>query len=140
MQKINAIFKGNNELKALNQQISELTNLQKKWQEIVPSVLKNQTQAATIEHKQLTVFTLNGAVAAKIKLLLPSLLTKLQKEGVAVDSIRVCVQVQSQTIKTDKPLRTLSLKAAEKIGSLAQKLQGSALGDVLERLAQHAKK
>ena len=140
MQKINAVFKGNNELKALNQQISELTTLQRKWQDIVPSALKNQTQAATIEDNQLTIFTFNGAVAAKIKLLRPHLLTKLQKQGLAVNSIRVCVQVQSQTIKRDKPSRTLSLNAAEKIDSLAQKLKGSALGDILERLAQHAKK
>jgi hypothetical protein len=48
--------------------------------------------------------------------------------------------VQSHTPKADKPLRNLSSEAAENIHSLAQKLQGSALGDVLERLAQRAKK
>ncbi len=140
LQLINAIFKSNTELKALSQQVSELTAVQKLWQEIIPSALKNQTQAGAIEHKRLTIYALNGAVAAKIKLLLPSLLTKLQKQGVAISSIRVSVQVQSHAAKTDKPLRNLSSEAAEKIHSLAQKLQGSALGDSLERLAQRAKK
>ena len=140
LQLINAIFKSNTELKALSQQVSELTAVQKLWQEIIPSALKKQTQAGAIEHKRLTIYALNGAVAAKIKLLLPSLLTKLQKQGVAISSIRVSVQVQSHAAKTDKPLRNLSSEAAEKIHSLAQKLQGSALGDSLERLAQRAKK
>jgi hypothetical protein len=140
LQLINTIFKNNKELKGLRAQVSELTLVQKVWQDVAPNALKNQTQAGAIEDKSLTIYALNGAVAAKIKLLQPSLLTKLQKEGVAVNSIKVCVQVQSEAPKKDKPLRNLSIKAADNIHSLAQKLQGSALGDALERLAQRAKK
>ncbi len=140
MQLINAIFKNNMELKALREQVSELTLVQKLWQDVAPSTLKNQTQAGSIEDKSLTIYALNGAVAAKIKLLQPGLLTKLQKEGVAINSIKVCVQVQSEAPKKDKPLRNLSIEAADNIHSLAQTLQGSALGDALERLAQRAKK
>ncbi len=80
LQLINAIFKSNTELKALSQQVSELTAVQKLWQEIIPGALKNQTQAGAIEHKRLTIYALNGAVAAKIKLLFPACLQNYKKK------------------------------------------------------------
>lgn len=140
MQSFNAVFKGNADLKALSQQVSDLSALQKQCQEIVPIALKNQVQVGAIQQKCLTLFASNGAVAAKIKLLLPSLLSKLQKQGLAVTEIRVNVEVQSHAAPAKKPLRHLSQQASENIHSLAQKLQGSPLGVALERLAQRSSK
>ncbi|HWU82788.1 MAG TPA: DUF721 domain-containing protein, partial [Methylophilaceae bacterium] len=84
----------------------------------------------------LTVYTDLGAVAAKIKLLLPSLLTKLQKRGIEVTAIRVRVQVKSEPQPKAKIQRKISAKGASRLASLAKELEGSALGEVLERLSR----
>lgn len=114
----------------------DLTSIQKIWNEIVPIQLKPYSQAGNIEHKRLTVHVENGAIAAKIKLLLPSLITKLQKQGVEVTSIRVQVDVQSKQDKAVKPSRHISENASTSLQSLAKQLEGSELGDVLTRLSK----
>jgi len=78
MRRFNALFKENAELVALLGQADSLTASQKIWNTMLPNELKPFTQAGSVKHKRLTVYADNGAVAAKIKLLLPSLLTKLQ--------------------------------------------------------------
>jgi hypothetical protein len=139
LQLLHAIFRNNANFAALESKAKALTSTQKIWNEIVPEPLKSASQAGSIEHKRLTVYVENGAVAAKIKLLLPSLLSKLQKQGVEITSIRVQVQVQSQQEKSDKPNRSLSTSAANEVGSLADKLKGTALGDALKRLSERVK-
>ena len=114
MQLINAILK-DSALSKLADRAQELTSTQKVWNEIVPAQLKQYAQAGNIQHKRLTVHVENGAIAAKIKLLLPSLLTKLQKQGIEITSIRVQVQVQSK---------------------VAKQLEGSELGEALNRLSK----
>jgi hypothetical protein len=139
LQLLHAIFRNNANFAALESKAKALTSTQKIWNEIVPEPLKSASQAGSIEHNRLTVYVEHGAVAAKIKLLLPSLLSKLQKQGVKITSIRVQVQVQSQQEKSDKPNRSLSTSAANEVGSLAGKLKGTALGDALKRLSERVK-
>jgi len=79
MQLLHAIFRNNANFAALTDKAKTLTMTQKIWSEIVPEAFKSASQAGNIEHKRLTVYVVNGAVAAKIKLLLPSLLTKLKR-------------------------------------------------------------
>ena len=105
MQLLHAIFRNHANLAALTDKAKALAATQKIWQEIIPAPFKAVTQAGNIEHKRLTVYVENGAVAAKIKLLLPSLLTKLKKSGIEISSIRVQVQVQAGAEKTQKPTR-----------------------------------
>lgn len=135
MQLINAILK-NSALSKLASKAEALTALQKIWNEIVPIQIQQFTHAGNIEHKRLTVHVENGAVAAKIKLLLPSLLSKLQKQGIEITSIRVQVDVQSKTNKMTKPARHLSEHASKSVESLAKQLEGSDLGEVLARLSK----
>ena len=135
MQLINAILK-NSTLSKMAEKANELTTIQKIWNEIVPVQLKPYTQAGNIQHKRLTVHIQNGAIAAKIKLLLPNLISKLQKQGVDVTSIRVQVDVQSIPEKTEKPSRHLSENASKRLEGLAKQLEGSELGDVLKRLSK----
>ncbi|MDZ4099694.1 MAG: DciA family protein, partial [Methylophilaceae bacterium] len=102
--------------------------------------LSPYTQAGEVIHKRLTVYASNGAVAAKVKLLLPSLLTKLQKHGLEVTSIRVQVQVQSSARKPQKPVRKLSATAANELKKLADNLdKGSSLASTLNKLAARSR-
>lgn len=135
MRRISTLFKENAELVALSGQADSLTVSQKIWDATAPDSLKQFTQAGSVKHKRLTVYTDNGAVAAKIKLLLPGLLTKLQKHGLEVTSIRVEVQVKSSPRKAAKIMRSISPQAASSLGALADELSGSELGEVLARLS-----
>lgn len=135
MLRVSALFTGNAELAALSEQAEKLTLSQQKWSAVVPAALKPYTQAGSVNHKRLTVYANNGAVAAKIKLLLPSLIVGLQKQGLEVTSIRVEVQVKSSPAKPAKKLRTLSPIAAASLEKLAAELQGSPLGDAVARLS-----
>jgi len=135
LQLINAILK-KSALSKMAEKAKELTTIQKIWNEVVPAQLKPFTQAGNIQHKRLTVQVENGAIAAKIKLLLPSLISKLQKQGVEVTSIRVEVDVQSKQDKVAKPTRHLSENASSTLQSLAKQLEGSELGEVLTRLSK----
>ena len=136
MRRFNALFKENPELAALAGQADSLTASQKIWNTVLPDALKPFTQAGNVKHKRLTVYADNGAVAAKIKLMLPSLLTKLQKQGLEVTSIRVEMQVKSSPRKPVKPMRSVSPEAASSLGKLADELSGSALGEALARLSR----
>lgn len=136
MRRISALFKDNAELVALSGHADSLTASQKIWATSAPDSLKQFTQAGSVKHKRLTVYADNGAVAAKVKLLLPSLLTKLQKQGLEVTSIRVEVQVKSSPRKPAKILRSLSPQASSSLGALADELNGTALGDALAKLSR----
>lgn len=136
MRRISALFKEDAELVALSGHADSLTVSQKIWATSAPDSLKQFTQAGSVKHKRLTVYADNGAVAAKVKLLLPSLLTKLQKQGLEVTSIRVEVQVKSSPRKTVKPARHISPGASSSLENLANGLPACALRDALLKLAQ----
>lgn len=137
MRRIDALFKENAELAILSGQAQDLNASQKIWQAVVPDILKPCTAAGAIKHKRLTVYADNGAIAAKLKLLLPSLLIKLKKQGLEVTAIRVQVQVKSAPQKPAKPARRIPAQAAKKLDALAGELGDSPLGEALARLARH---
>lgn len=124
------------EFSALKAHSQEALAAQALWLSIAPKSLVPFCHASTIKNQQLSVNADNNAVAAKIKLLLPSLLIQLEKQGCEVTAIRVKVQVKStQQVKT-KAIKRLSKTAANKIQHLAEKLDGTPLGDALARLAE----
>jgi hypothetical protein len=136
MQRLNAFLNNNADLADISRKTKTLTACQRIWNAVAPETLGPYTQAGDVNHKRLTVYASSGAVAAKVKLLLPSLLTKLQKHGLEVTSIRVQVQVQSSPRKPQKPLRKLSDTAANELKKLAEKLDSdSSLASTLNKLA-----
>jgi hypothetical protein len=91
-----------------------------------------------IKEGQLALYTSNGAAAAKLKLLAPNLLKKLQKLGLEVTSIRVEVQVKSQPRVRTGMRQPLSKSAAKRIAEFARNLPDSPLQRALNRLAKRA--
>lgn len=139
MQRFNAFLRNNAELAQLSDKAMSLSATRNLWNAVVPEALKPYTQAGDIDHKRLTVYAGNAAAAAKIKLLLPSLLTKLQKHGLEVTSIRVRVQVQSDPSKPAKNLRKLNAGAAGQLDKLAEQIDNNPeLSSALKKLASRA--
>lgn len=136
MQRINAFLKNNADSAIISNKTQNLTAYQKIWDAVAPETLKPYTQAGNVNHKRLTLYASNGAVAAKVKLMLPSLLTKLQKQGLEVTSIRVQVQVKSTPRRPQTPARKLSPFAATALEKLAEKLENdSPLAASLKKLS-----
>lgn len=140
MRRLNALFKENAGIQALASQVNQLAVLQKIWSEIAPQPLQLHSRVSGITQRRITVFADNGAVAAKIKLLAPTLLKNLQIKGVEVTSIRVEVQVKSVPKRPPKTPRSLSKGAAGSLSSLANSLPDSPLRTALERLASKERK
>ena len=126
------------ELVALKAKTKEAQIAQTIWLNVSPENLAQCSHAYRLKDKQLSVFADNNAVAAKIKLLIPSLLIKLEKQGCEVTAIRVKVQVKSTPETPTKPVKKLSHHAATELTILAEKLTGTSLGDALARLAKKA--
>ncbi|OIR06636.1 hypothetical protein GALL_112430 [mine drainage metagenome] len=134
MQRFNALLNQPEliELRARNKETQIAQNI---WGAIAPDNLAELSHASSIKNKQITIFADNNAVAAKIKLFIPSLLIKLEKQGCEVTSIYVKVQVKSAPKSKPKPIKKLSPVAATSLNALAKRLSGTALGEALTRLA-----
>ncbi|MEQ1487126.1 MAG: DciA family protein [Methylotenera sp.] len=137
MHQFNALLK-QPELLALNAHTKEAAAAQAIWATIAPDNLAQFSHARSIKNNELSLFAHNNAVAAKIKLFIPSLLIKLEKQGCEVTAIRVKVQVKSTPQAKPKVIKKLSAQAAIDLHQLAEKLSGTALGDALARLATKA--
>jgi len=137
MRQFNALLK-QPELIALNAHAKEAQVAQEIWMTIAPENLAKFSHARNVKNKQLNIFADNNAVAAKIKLFVPSLLIQLEKQGCEVTAIQVKVQVKSTPQTKPKAIKKLSVSAAADLRQLAKKLSGTPLGDSLARLATKA--
>ncbi len=137
MQRFNSLLK-HAELSGLQTRSSETQAAQKIWEAIAPAEVTKFSHASSIKNQQFTVFADNSVVAAKIKLLLPSLLIQLQKQVREVTAIRVKVQVKSTPRMKPKPPRKLSINAAKQLKKLSHQLGDTPLGAALHKLSQKA--
>ncbi|MGB4812940.1 MAG: DciA family protein [Methylophilaceae bacterium] len=127
------------EFNALKAHSKDTAIAQALWVSIAPKLMLPFTRAKGIKNQQLLITADNNAVAAKIKLLAPSLLIQLENLGSEVTAILVKVQVKSTPEVKPKAIKNLSKKAADDIELLADKLAGTSLGDALSRLAAKAR-
>lgn len=139
MQPLNVLLKESAPT-ALQARYAQMQAAEKVWREVVPEQLVSHTQAFAIKNQQLTLLASNSAVAAKVKLLSPSLLIRLEKLGCEVTAIRVKVQVKSTARAPTKPIKILSHEAITQLKKLEKNLSGSPLGDAIARVIQHAHK
>jgi hypothetical protein len=136
MQRFNTLLK-HPELNALNTRTEQTQAAQKIWEAIAPDNLAKFSRASSMKNQQFTVYADNSVVAAKIKLLLPSLLIQLKKQECEVTAIRVKVQVKSNPLPKQKTPRKLTPAAANSLKELSKKLAGTALGDALDKISKN---
>jgi len=139
MQRFNTLLK-QPELNELNQRTLEAQTSQKIWAEIAPDGLAKHSHISSIKNKQITVYANNNAVAAKIKLLIPSLLIQLENQGYEVTAIRIKVQAKSSPLPAPKSTKSLSSEAVSQLQKLESQLSGTTLGDSLNKLLKNANK
>lgn len=123
-------------LQTLLQQAQKLQALQNAWNEIAPKPLAAASRIGAVRGQTLIVYASNGAVAAKLRQLAPSLLEKMQKRGVEVTAIRVDVQVEAPPPGKKPKDLAISPNALNDLEKLESSLADSPLKNALHTLIQ----
>ena len=123
------------ELQSLHQQLRQLTAFKNKLAHALPDNLLAYARVTSFKAGELLLITDNGVVAAKLRQLIPTMLTALREQEYEINAIRLQVQVRTD----DKPLPdkqiTLSVEARRAIAALSPRISNVALRCALERLA-----
>ena len=118
--------------------IDRLTQMQQAFMEIIPPQLAEPCSVGRFSDVKLTIIVGNGAVAAKLKQVLPSLLLKFQKRGyVEITAIQITVQANYYTYCADdlshkKP--KISQAGMESLSKLATNLPTSPLKNAVKSM------
>lgn len=107
---------------------------------LIPAQLAQHCSLSRIKDNKLTIMAGNGAVAAKLKQISPSLLLKLQKLGWEITAIQIMVQADSisenKKISTNHQYVRKKLKLSQTgkacLNQLAATLADSGLKDTIQ--------
>jgi hypothetical protein len=123
---------------ALLPQAERLIELRRLYQEIMPRQLLRSSSIVNCKQGNVVIFAENSAIAAKIKLLSPRLVSDFSKCGVQVTGIRL--EVQPREDRAEQPAKArarLGPAAAVSLLALARRLPDSKLKQSLVDLAAH---
>lgn len=120
-------------------QAGMLQALQQHYEQIVPSSLKPSSRVQYIEGKILTLAADNGAVAAKLRQLVPELTRKFNDKGCEITGIQVRVQVYSAPAKPAPVPARLSAADSKRLLDSVREMPDSPLKSALQRLAGRAR-
>jgi len=138
--KLQSYFGSTATLAALSSHVEHLLELQRIWEKLAPPPLAQECRVSGLQDRILVVYANNGAIAAKVRQLAPTVLEKFQKRGVEVTAILVRVQARFLAQEA-KPIKTLLLGPAgsASLRQLAARLAESPLKRALEQmLERHA--
>jgi len=122
---------------ALLPQAERLIELRRIYQDLVPQQLLRSSSIVNYRQQSVVIFAENSAVAAKLKLLSPRLLSGFSKRGVQVTGIRLEVQPRENPPKepTTKQAK-LSQAGAGYLKALAMRLPNSKLKQAVSCMAE----
>ena len=134
-QRLNSYFGASQELRQLSHRIEQLLALQRRYEQVVPPSLARTSHVVQLDQQTLMIAADNGAAAAKLRQLAPSLAQLLQLGGHEVTAIQVKVQVALPPGKPPNSPAALSLAGQAQLLASAEKLPDSLLKSTLQRLA-----
>ena len=140
---IRALLRENEALLPFHRRLRQLSRLQKTFVDALPSGLNESCRIATVEGSTIIIATANGAVAAKLKQMLPRLLERFREtigenktQDQEVTGISVIVQpeffVAEKTLNSAAPREPLPV---EKLTELAESLEDSPLKTTIQNIA-----
>jgi hypothetical protein len=94
--------------------MQKLSSLQQVFFEIAPRQLAQFCTVGAFSEGNLTIRAANGAIATKIRQMVPSLLRKFEARGYEVTSIRIAVQADCNSV-TERDLLAASRTAKRRI-------------------------
>jgi hypothetical protein len=124
-------------LSALNRATQHISALQRLYSACSPPELSQASRVVGDHNGTLVIAADNGAIAAKLKQIMPRLLKNLQKQSAQVTGIRIQVQVTGQQpaprVYTEKP--ELPIDLIDDFEKLSAQVQDPGLRAALARFA-----
>ncbi|HZE10508.1 MAG TPA: DUF721 domain-containing protein [Burkholderiales bacterium] len=123
---------------ALMPQAERLIELREILSSLLPESLARHCSVANYRQGRVVVFASNGATAAKLKLMLPSLLEQLSGRATEVTGLEVLVQALEPEHQVIEKTAKMSPEAASELAGLSEQLPDSELKTALTRIVfQH---
>ena len=121
----------------------KLTAMQQVFMKIAPPQLAQHCALGALVEGDLTIYAGSGAIAAKLRQMLPSLLLKFRARGYEVTAIRIAVQANYNSITdTEKVVKRLEIGQAglESLSDLVSALPASPLRTAVAHLLKRQAK
>ena len=135
---INALMRENPALAPIQDRLSQFSRLQQSFADALPPGLNQSCRVATVEGSTLVIAVANGAIATKLKQILPRLLEKIRenkKQEQEVTGIAVIVQPDSfLPPATGRSSPARNPMPADKLAELTESLEDSPLKTAMERI------
>ncbi len=136
MRRLQDYLEAGDALGRLHHRASRLAELEKAYAEAAPEQLSAASGVSRLESDTLILWAENGAVAAKLRQLAPTLMSRLRTRATEFTAIRVTVQVPAEgATRPSIPARVLGEQGAAALDNLAESLSPSPLKSALTQLA-----
>jgi hypothetical protein len=123
---------------ALMPQAERLLELRKILASLLPDSLARHCSVANYKQGRVIVFASNGAIAAKLKLMLPSLLERLSGRASEVTGLEVLVQARESGHQVADKSAKMSEAATSALAAFSEQLPDSELKTAVSRIVfQH---
>ena len=133
--RLNTYLALNRDLRLLSSKIEQLSTLQRHFESFVPPPLQHGSHVLQMHQQTIIIAANNGAIAAKLRQMIPELISLFQAGGCEVTGIQIKVQVGSPAHTIKPPRRKLSPSARDALNKLGSELADSPLKTALKRLA-----
>lgn len=121
-------------------QARRLIELREMLAAILPESLARCCSIANYKQGKVVIFAANGAIAAKLKLMLPTLSEQLSKRAKEVTGLEVCVQPLASDPQVVEKSAKISREAALEVAKVCEQLPDSELKIALGRFASRHRK
>jgi hypothetical protein len=119
---------------ALMPQAERLIKLREILASLLPESLARRCSVANYKQGRVLIFASNGATAAKLKLMLPSLLEQFSGRATEVTGLEVAVQALESEPQVSEKSAKISIEAASGLAELCEQLPDSELKNALVRI------
>jgi hypothetical protein len=116
-------------------QAKRLIELREILAAVLPESLARCCSIANYKQGKVVIFATNGAIASKLKLMLPTLLEQLSRRAMEVTGLEVCVQPLNSDSQLVEKSAKMSQEAALELTRLCEQLPDSELKIALEKFA-----
>jgi len=123
------------ELRPLTEQSRRLLHLQQLLRAALPVGIASQVAVGNFASGTLTITTVSGAAAAKLRQIKPRLLKQLRRDERELNSIRILMQVSTPHNSLHKKKIFLDHAARDALLTLSSRLESSSLRSAVIRLA-----
>ena len=135
---INALIRDNEAIAPIHDRLQRISRLQHSFADTLPPGLSTSCRVAAVEGSTLIIAVANGAVAAKLKQMLPRLLEKFRQNKKQEQEVTaISVLVQPTYFEPEAPLRTGPPREpmpSKMLGELAESLEDSPLKKTVEKI------